>query len=165
MSTRRELGSYASYSEAERVVDWLSDHNFPVERVAIVGRGLHTLEQVTGRLDVWRAAGRGALQGALIGGLIGWLFAVFSWFEPEIAWGWLIIDGLWFGALVGATFGAVQHAVLGGRRDFTSVAAMRADQYVVLVDEEVADQAERLVRQMHERAPAGDGQRSAQPAT
>jgi hypothetical protein len=165
MSTRRELGSYASYAEAERVVDWLADNKFPVERVAIVGRGLHTVEQVTGRLDVWRAAGRGALTGAIIGGLIGWLFAVFSWFDPEIAWGWLIVDGLWFGALLGALLGAVQHAVLGGRRDFASVAAMRADQYVVLVDEEVADEAERLMRQMTDSAPAPARARSTQPAS
>jgi hypothetical protein len=34
---RRTLASYASYAEAERAVDWLSDQGFAVERVAIVG--------------------------------------------------------------------------------------------------------------------------------
>ena len=163
-TARREVASYSSYLEAERAVDWLSDHKFPVERVAIVGRGLHTVEQVTGRMTYGSAALRGALTGALVGLLIGWLFAVFAWLDPEIAWGWLILDGLWFGALVGATFGLVQHALLGGRRDFASVATMAADSYAVMVDEDVADEAEALLRQLSE-GPAAFRSGNGQPMT
>ena len=148
---RREVASYPSYWEAERAVDWLSDNDFPVDRVAIVGRGLHFVEQVTGRMTYGKAALNGALTGALVGLLIGWLFAVFAWLDPEIAWGWLILDGLWFGALVGASLGLLQHAMLRGRRDFASIGAMNADSYVVMVDEGVADEAERLLEQLKER--------------
>jgi hypothetical protein len=155
-TARVEVAAYPTYWEAERAVDWLSDNKFPVEHAAIVGRGLHTVEQVTGRLTYGGAALRGALTGALVGLLIGWLFAVFAWFDPDIAWGWLIVDGLWFGALVGATFGLVQHAVLGGRRDFASVGMMRADSYAVMVDTEVADEAKKLLRELSERPPAAE---------
>jgi hypothetical protein len=155
-TARLEVASYPTYWEAERAVDWLADNKFPVEHVAIVGRGLHTVEQVTGRLTYGGAALRGALTGALVGLLIGWLFAVFAWFDPEIAWGWLIVDGLWFGTLVGATFGLVQHAALGGRRDFASVGMMRADSYAVMVDAEAADEAKKLLRQLSERPPAAE---------
>jgi hypothetical protein len=40
--------------------------------------------------------------------------------------------------------------VTGGRRDFSSVAAMRADRYDVLVDAEVADEATHLLAEADE---------------
>ncbi|WP_202919404.1 general stress protein [Saccharothrix deserti] len=127
------IGSYSSYADAERVVDRLSDAGFPVRHTAIVGRGLNSVEQVTGRLTVLGAAGRSALSGALIGALFGWLFGVFNWIAP-------VISGLLL-ALYGAIFGAIGHALTGGRRDFSSVSAMRADSYEVLVSAHVVDQA------------------------
>jgi hypothetical protein len=142
---RRVVASYSTYRDAERAVDHLSDNNFPVERVSIVGRDLEFVEQVTGRMTYAGAALHGMLSGALVGTLVGWLFAVFSWFDPVIGWGWLILDGLWFGAVVGALFGLLSHAMLGGRRDFASVGAMRANRYELLVDDEVAAEAERLI--------------------
>ena len=142
---RRVVATYDDYRDAERAVDYLSDHKFPVERVSIVGRDLKLVERVTGRMTYGRSALQGALSGALAGVLIGWLFTVFNWFDPVVARGWLILDGLWFGALVGALFGLLAHALTGGRRDFASVGGMQADRYDVLVDEDVADQAEQLV--------------------
>src|SRR3954463_16142691 len=111
---RRAIATFSSYQEAERAVDYLSDHGFPVERTAIVGRDLEYVEQVTGRMTYARAALAGALNGALIGFLIGWLFGVFNWFNPVVSSFWLAIDGLWFGALVGALMGLVAHALSGG---------------------------------------------------
>ncbi|HEX5740003.1 MAG TPA: general stress protein, partial [Pilimelia sp.] len=79
------VASYASYAEAERAVDHLSDREFPVERAAIVGRGLTSFEKVTGRLTSWGAAGQGALSGAVIGALFGWLFGLLNWVDPVIS--------------------------------------------------------------------------------
>jgi hypothetical protein len=157
---RRVVSSYDSYAEAERAVDYLSDRKFPVDRVAIIGRDLQYVEQVTGRLTYGGAALRGALSGALIGLLIGWLFAVFNWMDPVVSSGWLILDALWFGTLVGATFGLVMHAFTRGRRDFDSVSLMRAQRYELLVDDEVADEAARLLAEQPEptassAAPSG----------
>jgi hypothetical protein len=155
---RRELASYPRYGDASRAVGWLADHDFPVERVAIVGRGLTFLEQIVGRVGLADAVLRGALVGGVVGVLVGWLFAIFAWLDPEIAWGWLIVDGLWFGALVGALLGAIQHALARGRRDFASVPGMWALEYVVLVDEDVAGEAARLLRELRER-PAAEAPR------
>jgi uncharacterized membrane protein len=152
---KRVVASYSNYREAERAVDYLSDKKFPVERATIVGRDLEYVEEVTGRMGYGSAALRGALTGALVGLLVGWLFAVFNWFDPVVASGWLILDGLWFGTIVGALFGLLQYALLRGRRDFASIGAMRAQRYDVLVDEDVADQAERLIRELG--AEASDG--------
>ena len=143
--SRRVVSSHQNYAEAERDVDYLADNGFPVERVSIVGRGLEYVEQVTGRMGYGEAALRGVVTGGLVGLLIGWLFAVFNWFDPVVARGWLIFDSLWFGMLTGALIWVLTHALLGGRRDFSSVPAMRAQRYEVLVDEAVADEAERML--------------------
>jgi hypothetical protein len=147
-TARRPIASFASYAEAERAVDYLSDNEFPVERVQVVGRDLKLVEQVTGRMTHGRAALNGALTGAFVGLLIGWLFTVFDWFNPVVARGWLILDGLWFGLLVGALYGLLLHWLMRGRRDFSSVPAMFADRYEVLVDDEVATRAELLLSRM-----------------
>jgi hypothetical protein len=159
---RRTIAAYSDYESAERAVDYLADNKFPVERVAIVGRGLNFYETVTGRMTYARAALLGAAQGALIGVLIGWLFSVFNWFDPIIASGWLIVDGLWFGAVVGVLFGLLSHALTFGRRDFASVSDMRADRYEVQVDADLADEAQRLLAQMPP-APATDRKRARAP--
>ena len=44
------LGRYDTYDEAQKAVDYLSDHEFPVQNVLIVGTDLKQLERVTGRL-------------------------------------------------------------------------------------------------------------------
>jgi hypothetical protein len=51
--TLREFGSY---EEAQQLVDRLSDVGFRIEQVRIVGTGLRSIEQVTGRLTKGRAA-------------------------------------------------------------------------------------------------------------
>lgn len=157
---RRVVASYSTYRDAQRAVDYLSDNNFPVERVSIVGRDLEFVEQVTGRMTYAGAALRGALSGAVVGVLIGWLFSIFSWFDATIGWGWLILDGLWFGTLVGALFGLLSHAMLGGQRDFASIGAMRANRYELLVDDEVATEAERLISRI-----TGESERAAASGT
>lgn len=139
------VGSYPTYTEAERAVDYLSDQRFPVERVAIVGRGLSSVEQVTGRLTVLGAAGRSALPGAVIGALFGWLFGLFDWINPLISGLLLALYGAIFGAVLGALFGAFGHTLTGGRRDFSSITGMRADTYDVQVDAGLADEATRLL--------------------
>ncbi|MFT7834727.1 glycine zipper family protein [Saccharothrix sp. BKS2] len=139
------LGSYREYADAERVVDRLSDAGFPVEHTAIVGRGLNSVEQVTGRLTTLGAAGRSALSGAVLGALFGWIFGLFNWVDPVISGLLLAFYGLLFGAALGAVLGLVGHSLTGGRRDFSSISAMRADSYEVLVSAHLADEAARLL--------------------
>jgi hypothetical protein len=159
---RRVVATFGSYAEAERAVDLLSDRKFPVEHTAIVARDLDYVEQVTGRMTYWRAMGLGALNGAVIGLLIGWLFGLFNWFDPIVSAFWLALDGLWFGALVGAAMGLIAHALTGGRRDFAAIGGFRAKHYDVVVDEALADEAEVILAGLRpsEKTPATDGERS-----
>jgi hypothetical protein len=159
---RRTIASYPTYRKAERAVDYLADQRFPVERVSIVGRDLHYVEQVTGRMGYPEAALRGAIAGAVVGVLVGWLFGIFDWFEPLLAAAWLAFQGLWFGAFVGAFIGLGLHALMRGRRDFSSVSAMSADRYEVVADAEVSEEAARLLAGLKgatpvEPVPTGPG--------
>ena len=144
---RRIIASYQAYRDAEQAVDRLSDAGFPVERVKIVGSGLRFVEQVTGRRGYGQAALEGALAGAMVGLLVGWLFAAFNWFDPVVSSLWLVIDGFWFGGLVGALIGLLTHAFTGGRRDFSSIGSLQAERFDVVVDESVADEAARILGQ------------------
>jgi hypothetical protein len=139
------VGSYADYAATERAVDHLSDSGFPVESTTIVGRGLSTVERVTGRLTMWGAAGQGAVSGAVLGAVLGWLFGLFNWVDPLIAGLLLALYGALLGALAGAIVGLVAHALTGGRRDFSSVGELRADSYDLLVDAAYATEAGRLL--------------------
>jgi hypothetical protein len=131
-----------SYAEAERLVDRLSDQGFPVERVRIVGSGVHTVEYVTGRLTTGRAAGAGALSGAWFGLLFGLLIGLFV---PGRAWFALLVFSAVIGALWGAVFGFLAHYVTRGRRDFSSVRGLEADRYAIYVDAQNAAEAQRII--------------------
>jgi len=144
---RRVVATYPDYAQAERSVDYLSDHDFPVERTAIVGRDLEMVEQITGRLTYWGAAGRGASSGAVAGALIGWLFGLFGWVNPLVAGLLLALYGALIGAAVGALVGVIGHALTGGRRDFSSTPGFRASSYDLLADDEVADDAVRVLQE------------------
>lgn len=127
----RILESVPAYGLAQEIVDRLSDGGFPVEKVRIVGNGLRTVEQVTGRMTTGKAAGRGAIAGLWFGLMIAILFLILA---PAAGFLGILIWTLGFGAVWGAIFGAIGHASTGGRRDFSSVQAMDATSYDVLVD-------------------------------
>jgi hypothetical protein len=144
-AARRTIASFSSYAEAERAVDRLADLNFPVQRVAIIGQDLQTVEQVTGRVDYPRAAWSGAVSGALPGALLGWLFGLFNWVNPILSGLLLALYGLLIGAVIGAIISVIVYAMQGGRRDFASVTVMRPQHYELVVDDEVADEAARVL--------------------
>jgi hypothetical protein len=143
---RRTVATESTYREAERDVDWLSDRGFPVERVSIIGTGLRSVEQVSGRVTTGRAALMGAGHGATIGVLFGLLFGLF--FTNAVDFFGVVLYGLVAGLVWGSIWGALAHSARGGRRDFASVAETRADRYEVQVDDNLAAQATRLLDQM-----------------
>jgi hypothetical protein len=142
---RCTIASYANYADAESAVDWLADHGFPVERGAIVGRGLRSVEQVEGRMTGRRAALVGAAGGLLMAALFTLLASIFGWDSGSA-------EVLAYAVVLGALSGALVHEALsGGRRDFISATRLEADRYDVLVDDNAAEAARRLLVAM----PAG----------
>ena len=139
---QRLLKSFSTYAEAQRLVDRMSDEGFPVEHVRIVGRDLHTVEQVVGRLTKGRAAAAGAAGGAWFGLFLGLLFGLFT---VGPFWLWVVLVSTGFGAVWGALFGYFGHRATGGRRDFASVEMLQASRYDVYVDASASAEAARFV--------------------
>jgi hypothetical protein len=147
---RRTVAAYPTYPEAERTVDWLSDQGFAVEHLAIVGKGLRSVEQVQGRISGGRAALIGSGQGALIGVLFALLFGVF-FNGPDF--GGLLAYSVIVGGVFGAFWGAIAYETAsGGQRDFVSDTGFVADRYEVQADEGVAQEAERVLATMPGRS-------------
>jgi hypothetical protein len=144
---RTPILSFASYGEAERAVEYLATHDFPVDRVAIVGVDVRLVEQIVGRTNYGTAALHGAGSGALTGVLFGWIFGLLTWIHPLIAGLTLAVYGLVFGAIVGALIGLGMYALRRGRRDFESVQVWLPERHELVVDAEVADEARALLTQ------------------
>src|SRR4051812_42642611 len=136
-----ELASFPDYTGAQELVDRLSDKGFEGKRLRIVGNGLHSVEQVTGRLTVGRAAAIGAGSGAWLGLFLGLLFGLFT---PGIVWVTVILVAVLIGAFWGAVFGAVAQWTTRGRRDFASVRSVEATTYAVMVESTALSEAARL---------------------
>src|SRR5918997_7179681 len=120
---RQPVASFATYAEAQRAVDLLSDAGFPVEVAEIVGYDLRLVERVLGRITTVRAAGAGAASGAWFGLFIGLLVGLFTT-GPE--WLGLVLGGVLIGAFWGAVFGFFAHWATRGMRDFASVRPLAA---------------------------------------
>jgi hypothetical protein len=146
---RCTIASYVNYADAERAVDWLADRGFPVERGAIVGMGLRSVERLAGRMTAGRAAFVGAAAGIIMGALLALLVAILRWGSGSAV---TLPSVVVLVALVGAVSGALLHeARSGGRRDFISATRIEADRYDLQVDEGAADDAERLLAAMPAR--------------
>ena len=134
------VGSYDTYEQAQRAVDYLSDNKFPVENVTIVGNGLRMVERVTGRLTQGRAAATGAAGGAWWGLFIGVMLSLFA--EPDNSALLLILLTVISGAVFGAIFGIIGYSLTGGRRDFTSTSSVVATSYDLLCKHTHAEEAQ-----------------------
>ena len=139
---RRTIASYAGYAEAESAVEWLVQHGFPVQRGAIVGTGLRSVEQLSGRMSIRRAALLGIGPGILVGALV----ALLAGSSTEV-----LLSAVGVGALLGAVSGALLHEALSGGRDFASTTRIEAGLYDLQVDEDSADEAKRLLDAMPPR--------------
>lgn len=136
------IATYQTYEQAQRAVDRLSDEKFDVSAVKIVGQGLRSVENITGRMTKGRAALYGLGSGAWFGLFIGLLFGLFL---PAAGWLSVVVTAVVIGGLFGAVFGFIGHLATGGRRDFTSVHSLRAEVYELKVRRDVAPEAARLL--------------------
>jgi hypothetical protein len=143
-----EVAAYDTYLEAQRAVDYLSDHKFTVELVTIVGTDLRMVERVTGRLTYGRVAVAGMASGAWFGLFVGLLLFMFSGQGAALA------IGVGLGAGFGLLFSVLSYMLTGrGRRDFTSSSQIVASSYAILCAHEAAGEARRMLSEM----PGGAG--------
>ena len=138
------LGVYEKYEQAQQAVDFLSDHEFPVQNCLIVGTELKQVERVTGRLTYGKVAAGGLLSGLWLGLFVGLIFSLFG-DEGALA---VIVSTMLFGALFGVVWALAGYAATRGRRDFTSVSQVVATRYEVLVEHKYAERGRELLATM-----------------
>lgn len=147
------LGAYDEYEQAQRAVDYLSDREFPVQNVMIVGTDLKQVERVTGRLTSGRVTASGAASGAWMGLFFGGLMWLFV---PGMGVA-MLLSAMLAGAVFGLVWAFTIYRMAGGARDFTSVTQVVATRYEVLVEHHLADDGRRLLEDMRRGVPAEAG--------
>ena len=136
------IGVFATYPEAQKAVDTLSDEGFPVENCLIVGTELRQLERVTGRLTWGRVLLGGALSGMWLGLFVGFIFSMFESSTSPLA---VVGSTMVFGAVFGTIWAAFGYGLTRGQRDFTSVSRIVPGRFEVLAEHKVAQRAREIL--------------------
>jgi hypothetical protein len=140
----QSLAVYDDYASAQKTVDFLSDNEFPVKNLMIVGTDLKRVERITGRLTTGRVALGGLLSGLWLGLFVG---LIFSFFVDENVLA-MIVSTVLLGAVFGIVWALLGYALTRGTRDFSSITQVVATRYEVLVEHKVAGQARELLAKL-----------------
>ena len=146
----QSLGVFDKYVDAQKAVDFLSDHEFPVQNVLIVGTELKQVERVTGRLTWGKVLSAGAASGAWLGLFIGLILSIFAEGESVLV---TVLGGLAFGIVFGIVSRSLAYAATRGERDFSAVQTVVATKYEVLVEHKVLADAQTLLATMPGATP------------
>jgi hypothetical protein len=137
------VGSYPTYAEAQKAVDYLSDSEFPVQQVTIVGVDLMQVERVIGRLSWGKVLLGGVLSGAWLGVFIGLLLGLLTGNLAQA-----LIAAVPAGVMFGLITSAVPYAMSKGTRDFSSTMQLVAGRYDVLCDPQSAERARDMLSRL-----------------
>jgi hypothetical protein len=137
------VGSYPTYAEAQKAVDYLSDNQFPVQQVTIVGVDLMQVERVMGRLSWGKVLLGGVATGAWLGVFIGLVLSVFTGNMASA-----LITAIPAGIVFGLITSAVPYAMTKGTRDFSSTMQLVAGRYDVLCDPQSAERARDMLARL-----------------
>jgi hypothetical protein len=140
-SNRSTVGSYPSYEQARRALEVLSEHEFPIERAAIIGPDLRLVHTIMGRPPRWRGPLTGAACGAWFGLMNAVLLALFTAGSIPA----LLATGMSLGAIFGGIFVYIAYMLSGGRQNFASHSTILAGRYEIIADADVAEQAKTLL--------------------
>ncbi|QXQ09168.1 general stress protein [Paeniglutamicibacter sp. Y32M11] len=124
------LGRYSTYLDAQKVVDYLADNDFPVSHLTIVGNDLKSVERVTAKLSYPKVALAGAAQGAMFGIFVGLVLTIFSPGANPLA---QILSSVGIGMAIWMLVGVVSYSFRRGKRDFASQSQVLATNYDVVV--------------------------------
>ena len=137
------IGSYGTYAEAQRAVDYLSDQEFAVQDVTIVGVDLMQVEKVIGRLTWGKVIGGGIVSGAWLGLFFGLQVSLVV-DNPLVP----IVFGLVGGIVFGVISTTIPYAATRGQRDFASTMQLVAGRYDVLCDPRSAEKARDMLARL-----------------
>lgn len=136
------VGSYESYEQAQRAVDFLAENDFPLPDITIVGVDLMLVERVIGKRSLRRVLSTGVSFGAWLGLFVGLLLGAFNQQTGTIG---PVVVGIVGGIVFGLIFASVGYATSRGRRDFQSASQLVAGRYDVLCQQPTAHKARDLI--------------------
>ena len=149
------LGRYTSYLDAQKLVDYLADNDFPVASVSIVGNDVRTVERVTAKLSYPKVALAGAAQGGMMGLFVGLLLSLFGGGGYGM---YQILSSIGLGMAIWMIAGVVSYSTRRGKRDFASSSQFVATSFDVVVDFEHAQAARTLASKLPMRPHPAAGQ-------
>jgi len=144
----QSLAVYDDYAAEQKTVDFLSDNEFPVQQLMIVGTDLKRIERITGRLTTGRVALGGLLSGVWLGLFVGLVLSLFGNDDDFLV---TLLATVLFGAVFGIVWALVGYAATRGQRDFSSVTQVVATKYEALVEHKSAA----LARELLAKLPGG----------
>lgn len=124
-----KIAEFTTYEGAQKAVTALIEAEVPAKDIAIVGRGLRSVETITGRLGYATAARTGAINGILLGLVFS---AIFVLGTPNAAIQ-LFIGVMLVGIAVGMLMSILTYSIVRRRRAYTSMTQFLADHYDVTV--------------------------------
>ncbi|GIF01203.1 general stress protein [Paractinoplanes rishiriensis] len=142
---QRSIAARPDYRAAAGIVERLVAAGFSERRVTVIGADLRDVARHRGQLTTVDVTGRGALSGLLIGAAVGWLLRLFDLTTDSLSTWWLVFNTAVLGAILGAAVALLGYVVTQGRRSFTTDDLVRAGEFEVMVDAELADRAVRML--------------------
>lgn len=137
----RLIATAQDQSVAQRAHDWLTDQGLPDDRIVIVGRDLRPATASDARTTV-QVAARGAVSGLIVGVLVGVVLGQTGLINSNLPLGWL--TAALAGAMIGGIAGVLGYG-LSASRPTTQAEVFSVGDFDVLVDVDVADEAERVL--------------------
>ena len=129
------IAKFDSYDAAVAHVEKLLAGNFPVRQIAIVGRGVRTVERTRSRVNYARLA----LTGAVNGGILGLVWHGFSSTDTTVS-GYSATVLTFAG--MGAMANIIRYSLGRGKRSFTSQQQLIADTYEIQIPRDLKAVAE-----------------------
>lgn len=128
------IAKFDTYESAVEHVEKLLSGNFPVRQIAIVGRGVRTVERLRARIGYPRMALTGALNGALLG-------VVVIAFSPADTFNNYASTIITF-AGIGAIVNILRFSMSRSKRTFSGQNSLLADTYEIQVPKDLKAEAE-----------------------
>lgn len=128
------IAKFENYDDAVAHVEKLLSGNFPVRQIAIVGRGVRTVERTRGRITYARLALNGAIQGAIVGFAIEFFTGVT---ETNV-----FISSMVLCAGIGMIFNILRMLISRNKRTFIATSQLLADTYEIQIPRDLKAAAE-----------------------
>jgi len=129
------IAKFDTYDAAVEHVEKLLSGEFPVRQIAIVGRGVRTVERMRGRIGYPRIA----LSGAINGSLIGLVFHIFTSGATDAS---SYASTLITFAGIGAMANLIRFSLSRNKRSFTAQSSIIADSYEIQIPKDLKAQSE-----------------------